>query len=365
MPMRSRALDLFVLWALLGSISSTLKAQIGPPVEVTYKKHEIGEFEFQLDQISFKTDSGNWVLEFSRPQSNKPLPGVVGKIQLTDPEGNTGVVHQDPKALGIIWDELTWSFSSPPHWTKPWVCSFPGSGQDLYLCEQQRLGDWQVFRVLWHIGGLSGPPPMPFIFVALHRESGKWWAFASGMDYPPTPSRGNAMNLSEDDGGILITWWQAHTPNVHQLRGTKLTFKMGEIAAWTCPTRYSLFTNNGAVSSLASTPREAARRGWLEAAWRLKKMNERGGVAMAEAPSPRVLVSPEDAEGAPILPAPGSRSFVWARELFVVPWVGKSRKLPLRDALDCLKRGRWGVVLFPLGGKSALAGRVIEFPPKG
>lgn len=340
-----------------------LQAQFGSPLEVTFRQLPKGDDGFPMKGFQWKTEAGMWVAEFDEIQDDAKGKGPFPSIRITDPSGTTSLVAQDSSARPAIWDDLTGSFSNPPKWTEPWICPWPGSGREVFLGEQSTPGPWQVFRILWHVGGLSGPPPLPFVLVVRHRESGHWAAFAAALEYPPTPARGDVMSVAVEGEALDVSWWQANSPNVYQLKGWKLMDGIGGISCADFPPMFSLYTRNGSVASLGRTPAEAIRKGYLEVVWSLKRWDGRGGIGTASETSPRKLLSDEDAFGAPILPQLGSRRFVWAKNLFVVPWKGKPRHMVLENALSVLKTGHWGVVLFPLPDGHALAERLIEYPP--
>lgn len=343
--------------ALLGP--SPLRAQFGAPLEVTFKQLPTGELWFPMQGFQWRTEAGAWIVDFEdAPEGSATKP----TIRITDPSGRVAFAEEDPDAHFILWDEMTGSFSRPPSGPEPWTGGCPGMGREIYLGEQATLGDWQVYRVLWHVGGLSGPSPMPFVLVVLHCRTGHWRAFASALSYPPAPTRGDIQQVAEDGRVLRVSWWLAHTPNISRLRGWHVSADTDGLSASPFAPAYALSTRNGGVAALGRTPQEALRRGYLEAAWPLERWNARGGVAHASAPSPRRLVSEEDAFGAPLLPEPGSRRFIWAKDLFVVPWKGKPSHKPLMEALAMLATGSWGVVLFPCGQDAALGARLIEYP---
>jgi len=344
-----------------------LRAQIGSPLDVTYKEIPTGEDWFPMKGFQWKTEAGTWTAEFDFQPAHAGSNRSRSTIRVTDPEGASDGVIEDPLAKGVIWEEMTGSFSDPPKWTNPWICSSPGMGREVFLGEQKAVGDWQVFRILWHVAGASGPPPMPFVLVVANRKSGRWVSLASALEYPPTPDRGDIMSVRAEGDALRVSWWYAFTPNVYELKGWAFTSGTEGVSYSALPRSYSLFTWNGSVTSLGSSPAEAIRKGWLEVVWPLKRWNSTGGVGVATDPSPRRLTNEDDALGAPIIPAPGSRKFVWARDMFVVPRKGKAKHVALEQALSYLNTGRWGVVLFPLANGPALASRLVEFPaePRG
>lgn len=347
---------------ILCSCPSFLIAQIGSPLEVTFKELPTGEDWFPMKGFQWKTESGIWTAEFDFQPGPAGTKGPNSTIRIADPGGASARVIEDPRARAAIWDEMTGSFGDPPKWTDPWIRSSPGMGREVFLGEQKAIGDWQVFRILWHVGGLSGPPPMPFVVVVANRKSGRWVSLASALEYPPAPDRGDIMNISADGEALRISWWYAFTPNVYQLKGWTFTSGAEGVSYTALPRFYSLFTWNGSVTSLGTSPDEAIRKGYLEVAWSLKRWDSCGGVAVASKASPRKLTNKDDAFGAPIIPEPGTRRFVWAKDIFVVPRKGKGKHVALDQALSNLNSGRWGVVLFPLPDGPALASRLLEFP---
>ncbi len=282
-----------------------------------------------------------------------------GKV--TDPSGCVQSLRVGNPLTLRLGQETTGSFSSPPKWSEPWCCDWPGTGRPMHLAEEAEVGSWLVYRVIWHVGGLSGPPPMPFVLVAQHRESKAWTACANAVNYPPTPDRANLMRADLDNQGrLIVRWWNWESRNTSALHGWRFDFQNGAVSMTPVAPVFALNTRNGAVASFSSTNSEARHLGFQEVGWFLAAWDSMGGTARAFAESPRRLVTKEDKHGAPILPKPGDQTFEWAGEIYLVPRSGDPRKVPLKEALQLLQKRKWTVVLFHRRGQSPLAMRLAE-----
>jgi len=348
-------------------MTSGLMAQVGKPMPVSYQPQRRGEAFGSMAEVTWEQEGKPWKAEFTYPkgwegmeawwEKRKATPALQGRV--TSPEGLAQTIDLDPDAVGRIAQEANAACSGSVAWREP---HFTGEGSKaIYFGEGAEIGPWRLMRILWHVGGWSGPPPMPFVLVIQHRESGRWIAQGSAFNYPPVADRGDAMRVHLDaQGALAVEWWNMEERNVEALRAWRFTSREGRIERDWLPVRYALYTRTGAAATLADSPGEALHFGYQEVAWALDSWNRLGGLARAFADSPRRFVIKEDLEGAPMLPRLGSQSFQWAAEIYLVPWNGKPERLSLPKALARLKVGRWDVVLFRNGQGPAQARRLVE-----
>ncbi|BDU74171.1 hypothetical protein [Mesoterricola silvestris] len=344
-----------------------LDAQIGKPVPVQYDA--LGTVEpfdpGSIKRIAWGNPGEEWSATFSFPQGwvasefwKGPPPAV--NLEVKAPDGGAQVMALPFRHYGYAFEGVNGEFIGKVKWEMPHM-TFPGL-HDLYYAEQATFGPWEVGRVIWRVGGCSGNPPMLFLLIVRNRESGRWRVCQDEFQYPPAPDGGDPMRARvHEDGSLGVTLWNYHGRNSAIISGWTFHARPGgEIRCEATKPRFCLFTRTGSVATLADTPREAIHIGYQEAAWHLESWNAKGGKARAFAPSPRQLLTEDARYGAPILPQPGTRRFLWAAELYVVPWKGKPAWMKLPEAQALLKTGRWDVVLFPLGEGKALCQRLVE-----
>ncbi len=373
-------------------------AQFGKPMEVRYQllpRTDKAESPW-LGEVQWKAEGQVWrvVLQwtkgwpiagrqetFDESEGHYALQGV----WVHAPDGRRQMAFLDAEGKYGLGRELNGAFADPMDWRLPWwPWEFSGSlrgafGHKLlrrvpevawkpeYGCrwiypgEQAVVGSWRIMRILWHVGGMSGPPPMPYVLVVEHQPSGAWCALGHVVGYPDTPDRGDVMRVEGGpDDTLLVRQWGLESRNVGALSGWRFAFQDGQVRRQALSSRYALYTRNGAVATFADTPKEAIHFGYQEVAWHLQSWNAQGGTARAFAPSPRRYLTPTDREGAPQLPVPGERRFQWAGELYVVPRIGKPSRRKLSEVLLMLRSGRWDVVLFRRPDGTMLGQRLVE-----
>jgi len=344
-----------------------LGAQIGRPVPVHYGI--IGTVEpfapGSIKRIVWGNPGDQWTATFDFPQgwvSTEYWQGEIPPVHLDiqAPDGGSQRMPLPWDRHRYAFEDVNGEFIGSVKWESPHMSS-PGL-QDVHYAEQAVLGPWEVRRVIWRVGGCSGDPPMLFLLVVRHRESGRWVVRQDEFQYPPAPDGGEPLRATlQADGSLGISFWNYEGRNSAIFSGwTFSSDSGGEVHCKPVKPRYCLFTRTGTVATLADTPREAIHFGYQEVAWHLASWNARGGVARAFAPSPRRFLTEDDQTGAPLLPKDGRQSFLWAAEIYVVPWKGKPVRMSLSEALARLRNGRWDVVLFPLQGKTPLAQRLVE-----
>lgn len=349
---------------LILGMASHLEAQFGSPMPVVYQSLPTGDIWFPMQGFSWTDQGQQWKVSLVHKVDPKTGETTCSEGLVTAPGGEIQSLMLEDPLSSCVGEEMTGSFSSPPQWNEPWSNDGPGYGRAIYLGEVERIGSWRVMRVLWHISGLSGPPPLPFVLVVQHVRTGKWLSCASAVDYPPTPDRGNVMRLElNPEGDLSILWWNRFSRGTSVLRGWRFKGTGDVIVSTDVPRKFALFTHSGAVSTCADTPEAAKHFGFLEAAWAIKFWNDNGGIAQSLVPSSRKLFNQDDMDDAPLLPFPGSVRFWWTEEIYLVPWGKKPRRVKRLEALPLLRSRKWNVVLFRKGNK-VLGERLVERSPQ-
>jgi hypothetical protein len=318
-----------------------------------------------IRRLEWGEQKDRWVASFTFPtgwKASEHWKGSEPKILLnvTAPDSQQQQTPLKFNQVSYAFEEVNAEFVGDVDWQKP---EFSGPGlRDLHYGERTELGTWVLWRVIWRVGGLSGDPPMHFLMVVQDKGTGRWLVQMAHFQYPPSPDGSNAMNaVVDDDQSLTVSWWNYHGRNTAVVDGWRFkTTSQGDIRREALKPKYSLYTRTGRVASFADTPEVARHLGYQEVAWALRSWDSNGGIAEAFAPSPRRFLSEEDRHGAPILPTIGQHHFQWAAELYILPWARKPKRLPLAQALQLLKQGRWDVVIFPRWGQGLLAMRLVE-----
>jgi len=354
----------FILLCGLFLCAPQLFAQIGLPLPVEYRCAHKGDELGSIQGITWGEEKDRWRADFHFPEgwfASEFWKGAWPHIELeiTASDGAHQRTKLDLRRFEYHFEELNGEFNELMSWQKPyWV----GEGsRDIYYAEKTDLGPWRVQRVIWRVGGCSGNPPMLFLMVVQHQPTGLWSFQLAEFSHPPVADRGDAMRLHLSAEDVLeVSWWNAATRNTAVMEGWRFALEKGSLVLRDLPRSYRLDTRNGAVTAKADSPAEALHLGYQEVAWALDSSDQRGGVARAYAESPRRFETDGDRYKAPLLPSPGTMTFRWAAELYVVPWQARPLRLPLAKALPLLKTGRWDVVLFRNAKGTVLAMRLVE-----
>lgn len=344
-----------------------LEAQIGRPVPVHYDVVGTADPSTlgSIKRIVWGNPGDQWSASFGFPRGwvdserwAGPKPSL--HLDVLAPDGGAQRISLPFDRHRYALEDVNGEFIGSVKWGSPHMTS-PGL-HDVHYAEQAVFGDWEVRRVIWRVGGCSGNPPMYFLLVVRHLRTGQWVVCQDEFQYPPAPDGGEPMRATtQADGSLGISFWNYEGRNSAIFSGwTFSSDSGGEVRCKRDKPRYCLYTRTGAVATLADTPREAIHSGYQEVAWHVASWDGNGGVARAFSSSPRRPAMEDDRAGAPILPREGRLRFLWAAEIYVVPWRGKPMRMKLAEALALTRKGRWDVVLFQLSGNRALAQRLVE-----
>ena len=155
------------------------------------------------------------------------------------------------------------------------------------LCRVWETERWRVYRVIWLVGGASGPPPVPMVVVALDRLSGRWAVWGKGLDQHAADG-GDVQSIEALDGNrVQVWWWTWWSTSVMERRSWVIESRPDGPHRSDGPPRFMFWTWSGFPSTFADTPRAAKHLGQLEVAWRVATTMAAGGVAVARGDSVR------------------------------------------------------------------------------
>lgn len=350
---------------MMSICSPWVSAQIGKPVPITYEVMAAGK-EWDLGSIrslAWGEEGHRWKAEFRFPKgwiSTEFWKGKAPKIScvVTAPDGAKKTCDMDPSRVSYAMESINAEFVGEVQWQAPHIVI--GASSPIYYAEDAHLGPWHVQRVIWRVGGCSGNPPMLFLAVVQDDASGNWVFQWSEYQYPLAPDGGDPLRACLQQGDALeLSWWNYEGRNTSVLETWRYEHTSKGIYLQALPNQYALYTRTGRVATLAATPSEARHLGYQEVAWALESWSQSGGVAVARAQSPRRYIDEDDKDGAPLLPRPGKQPFLWAAEIYLVPWQGKAKRVELSEALKRVKSGHWDIVLF-LGRGKVIGQRLVE-----
>lgn len=339
-------------------------AQIGTPVPVTYEVLDAGHAWLgSIRDIAWGKEEQRWKVEFNFPKgwiSTEVWKGKTPKIgcTVTAPNGSQKSCDLDFTRLSYAMESMNGEFVGEVQWWAPHIVI--GSSNPIYYAEDAHVGPWHVQRVIWRVGGCSGNPPMLFLLIVQDNATGDWIFQLGEYQYPLAPDGGDSLRACLDQAGALeMSWWNYESRNTSVLETWQFKHTPNGVLQQALPNQFALYTRTGRVATLASTPSEARHLGYQEVAWALESWSRSGGVAIARGRSPRRLVNEDDRDGAPLLPTPGRQPFLWAAEIYVVPWQSIATRVSLPEALKRLRSGHWDVVLFPSNGR-VIGHRLVE-----
>ncbi len=322
------------------------------PIEVQYDLSESTEDEtLAITTFKWSYRGEHWTVLLPGASANSgPCIEVVGpggpSAALCD-----GLVLYDPNPVlatnGGKWDQVYSTGLRP--------CNVH------HLLEVWHNERWQVFRLLWPIGGASGPPPVPLVTIAQDRASGRWAALATAFEHR-VPDGGDTHGIEvRDDGGLAAWCWWWRSGSVLARRSWLASDSPGRVEWHTGPTVYMLQTYNGIPATYATDPRDAVHWGYQEVAWHVREAGPSGGVVEAFANSPRRVLGDEDLEDGLVIPEQGrTLSFVWPPQVYVVPYRTKGRWLAAADATGLAQREGYDAVLFRRRSGRSVAERLVQ-----
>ncbi|HVN75900.1 MAG TPA: hypothetical protein VMT19_06260 [Thermoanaerobaculaceae bacterium] len=249
--------------------------------------------------------------------------------------------------------------TEPGKWDQSYVTGFARVAH--HLLEVWENQQWRVFRLLWPIGGASGPPPVPLVTIAQDRRCGAWMALATSLE-PRVPDGGDTHGLEVGDDGNLVAWsWWWHTGSVLARRSWSISASSGTIVWRRLPTTYMLQTYNGVPATYARDPRDAVHWGYQEVAWHVRKAETHGGVAETFADSPRRVTGEGDTADGLLIPMHGhSIAFAWSSRVYVIPYHLKGHWLLASEASRLATAGTYDAVLFRSSSGRVVAERLVQ-----
>ncbi len=319
-------------------------APVVRPVDIVVDIHREGENGLELRSIAWDDERVTWQLRFCYTESGDSRQ--LQRLTVVGPGGERRAVH----LAGLVYDIVNGVMLDVA----------PGSGQTTSLgikrafdhpfCRVWETRTWRVYRLFWHIGGLSGPPPVPMAVIAVDRTTGRWAAWATAIEEHAADGQDVQGIDSLAGDRVLIWWWDWVSSGTMRRRSWVVERSDGTPRFSDGPARFMLWTWNGSPRTFGATPQEARQLGRLEVAWRIVTTNPAGGVALARGDSPRQIDNSEDVADGLLVPHDGEQlEFRWQAWLCVVPARGYVYWVSAREARALAEKGGWDVVLYRHG----------------
>ena len=335
---------MFLALSLLACLlpNQPIAAPVVRAVEISVDIDQKSQYALELRSIAWTDDGLKWKLRFEYVRSGEN-PGPLRRISIVGPGG----VSQEVHLVDFVDDTVNGAMLEVTPGTRQTLPLGIKRTFDHPFCLVWETPTWRIYRVLWLIGGVSGPPPVPMVVVAQDRASGRWTAWGTAIDTHAADVQG--IDALEGDR-VQVWWWELVSLETMRRRSWIVERRDGEPYFSDGPVPYMFWTWNGSPRTFGATPQEARQLGRLEVAWRVETTTPTGGVAIARGESPRHFDGSEWLHDGLLVPHSGDRhEFHWQAQVSVVPARGRIRWVSRQEARALAAKGGWDVVLYRRG----------------
>ncbi len=333
-----------ILAAYVASTQQTARPVVRA-VEIAPDIQRRGGYELEIESIVWMDDGVRWQLGFDYADSGDDFRLLHG-VTVVGLGGERRAVHlvrfEYDSLNGVMLEVAPGKLQLMPLGIK--------RAFDHPFCRVWETPTWRVYRVLWRIGGVSGPPPVPMIVIALDRTTGRWTAWGTSIEEHAADGR-DVQGVDGLDGDRVQIWWWDWVSSHTMRRRSWIVERSDGIPRFSDgPARFMFWTWNGSPRTFGATAREAGQLGRLEVAWKVEATKATGGVATARDDSPRHIDSRNDLADGLLLPHDDQRlEFRWQAQVRVVPARGTAYWVSHEEAQALARNGGWDVVLYRRG----------------